>query len=225
MGLESNFYKKENKNKEVKILNDSIKRLEKVLEVTTDEKEREKIKAAISELEQKKLTIDIKRHTGQEVSLGVYQPALDSLILSGKQNELILNEEKLKSFKSENQDLTNYLSKEASIPGIQEQINHLKESIEKAVAEDNTSMSKETLDKAITQLRGYEQTLELIKKELNDEYNNTPNIESNIKKLNELENRIKRDKEELGIIMKLHESNESNQTPNDIKTDIKTRLN
>lgn len=129
----------------------------------------------------------------KEDSLGDYKPVLDDLIFEGEKREFQSGKETLtnqiKEIKKD-PNIASYFEKEANVAEIEKDIEIYETKIINAINNPNSPISKETLDKMIMQLRGYEYVLKTNKQELSARYNNDINIRVAITKITSLEEKI-----------------------------------
>ncbi len=157
-------------------------------------------------------------------NLAEYQPTLDNLILNTEIIEARASKDELNMLYDQitsDPSVSDYFKKEFERPSIEEQVEHLKKGVEKAIENADSDISKETLDKMITQMKGYEGALKNLNEELSKRYNEDINVQLAVKKLDLIENEIKNIDDKLEKSVATYKINQER----DISEDFKSSLN
>lgn len=152
-----------------------------------------------------------------------YQPTLDNLILNSETIEARASKDELNRMYDQittDPKVSDYFSKELERPSIEEQVAHLKEGVEKAIKNARSSISKETLDKMITQLKGYEWALKNLNDQLSKRYDEDINVQMAIKKLDLIEAEMKNIDNKLEESVNIYKSNLERDPSDDIRPSL-----
>lgn len=152
-----------------------------------------------------------------------YQPTLDNLILNSETIEARASKDELNRMYDQittDPKVSDYFSKELERPSIEEQVARLKEGVEKAIKNAGSSISKETLDKMITQLKGYEWALKNLNDQLSKRYDEDINVQMAIKKLDLIEAEMKNIDNKLEESVNIYKSNLERDPSDDIRPSL-----
>lgn len=157
-------------------------------------------------------------------NLAENQPVLDTLILNSEIIEAREARDELnRMFDTVKNDplVAHYFRKQDERPNIEEQVAYLEEGVKNAIDNADSKISKETLEKMLTQLRGYEFALKNLNQELSSSFNEDINIQMAVKKLNLIEEEMKNVDNKLERSVEMYEKNQER----DLSSDVSPGLN